>query len=265
MYYRMYANNELPILQISSIEYAVCSNKTRFGPGKRSKFLICYVLSGEGVYNGTLVTKGNGFIITPDVIEHIYPNENNPWELLWFVSSDTKMLDLLKYYNANPKTLIFSFTFFDELEKLKYKVISYDMKTVNSAEILYHYFEVFKNHLSAENQIFNKTAAQRYLDFAVNYIKSNYDQDITIAKITTLLGISQPYLYRIFNEALGTSPKKFLIDYRMVRAKALLNETELTVSEVARSVGFEDPFSFSKCFSKKEGISPIKYRCRNKK
>lgn len=260
MYYRMYALTDLPLLQINSIEYTATSNKTRFGPGKRDKFLICYVLSGRGEYNGTPVTKGQGFLITPDVVEYIIPDENDPWELLWFVSADPKMWDLVKYYNANEKTLVFEFNYFEELEKLKYIVIANNMKTVNSAGILSHYFNILKNHLGAENQTFHNSAAQGYIDFSVNYFKSNYDQDISITKLTNLLGISQPYLYKIFQEAFGKSPKKFLTEYRIAKAKALLKETELSVSEVACSVGFEDPFCFSKCFSKYEGISPVKYR-----
>jgi len=260
MYYKVYATNDLPLLQINSIEYAANPKITRFGPGKRDKFLICYVLSGKGVYNNTPLTKGQGFLITPDVIEHIYPDNNDPWELLWFVSTDPKMWDLLKYYNANEETQVFSFSFFEELEKLKFTVISHSMKIVNSAEILHLYFNILKNHMSAENVVSNITAAQRYVDFSVNYIKLNYEQNITITKLTTLLGISQPYLYRIFKEALGKSPKEFLIDYRMARAKTLLKETELSISEVACSVGFVDALSFSKCFSKRHGFSPTKYR-----
>ena len=146
MRYKIYATNDLSILQINNIGYAASPKETRFGPGKRDKFLICYVLSGRGFYNGTPLVKGQGFLITPDIIEHIYPDENQPWELLWFTSVDRKMWDLLKYYNADSKTLVFSYNFIDDLEKLKNTVISHSMKTVNAAEILSLYFGILKNN-----------------------------------------------------------------------------------------------------------------------
>ena len=263
MYYRIFARNDFPILQMNSIEYAAAPEITQFGPGKRDKFLMCYVLSGSGAYNGTMLTKGQGFLVTPDIVEHIYPNKDDPWELLWFMSADPKMWDLLKYYNADPETLVFRFCCFDELEELKQTVISNSMKMESSAVILYHYLSILKNHMVSEKSAADGSARRKYIEFAVNYIEANYEQNITVSKLTTLLGVSQPYLYKIFKEAFGKSPKQYLTDYRIAKAKLLLLDKELIISEVACSVGLEDVCSFSKFFSKREGVSPTEYRRRN--
>ena len=111
----------------------------------------------------------------------------------------------------------------------------------------------------------NASAAQTYVDFSINYIKTNCDQNITVSKLTEVLGVSQPYLYKIFKKAFGKSPKDFIIEYRINRAKGLLSETELSVADTARSVGFSDSFAFSKCFSSRQGCSPTEYRNMCKK
>ena len=62
------------------------------------------------------------------------------------------------------------------------------------------------------------------------------------------------------------SPQQYLISYRMEKACRLLDETDLKISDVARSVGYEDEFMFTRMFKNKKGISPSEYkiRCRGK-
>lgn len=80
--------------------------------------------------------------------------------------------------------------------------------------------------------------------------------------IQELLGVSQPYLFRIFKEATGKAPKQYLNDYRLLQAKKLLTTTALSITEIANSVGYADVLTFSRFFSSKEGCSPRAYRNR---
>ena len=127
------------------------------------------------------------------------------------------------------------------------------------------FFSVFKHHLIEHDFAASSlTAPQRYIDFSVNYIKTHYSQHISVTRLTELLGVSQPYLYRIFKEAFGKSPKAFICEYRINRASKLLTETDLPVSEIALSVGYSDSFAFSKAFSSIRGLSPSEYRNMHK-
>ena len=53
---------------------------------------------------------------------------------------------------------------------------------------------------------------------------------------------------------------KYLMQYRMKKAKELLKNSELHVSKVAYTVGYSDPLAFSKMFKKREGVSPLEYK-----
>lgn len=266
MWYGLYSRGELPVLLINGVGYAGDIEGATFGPRKRDVFLVCYVLSGKGVFNGHPLGEGQGFIVTPGMTEYIYPENDDPWEILWFISTDKGMSNLIKYYKADEKTNIFNHTSPVELQEIKKILLADNLKIINDAQALEFFFSVFKYQMdSGISSSANGSASKMYIDFSVNYIKTNYDQNITVSKLTEILGVSQPYLYKIYKEAFGKSPKNFITEYRINQAKRILSETELSIADTARSVGFSDSFAFSKCFSSRQGCSPTKYRNMCKK
>ena len=263
MRYKVYSIGELPGLKIYSIGYSSDVKETTFGPLKRNIYLIGYVLSGKGIYNSCELHAGQGFLVTPDVVEYIYPDESDPWELLWFSSIDPRFGELFGTFDTG--TNIFEHDTPFELDEIKKFVIANNRKTISDAKMLEMFFSVFKHHFSEPDAYAEKnTAAQRYINFSVHYIKTHYSSDVSISKLTELLGVSQPYLYKIYKEAFGKSPKAFITEYRINQAKKLLTETAMSLTEIASSVGYSDSFAFSKAFSASCGISPSEYRLIHK-
>ena len=70
------------------------------------------------------------------------------------------------------------------------------------------------------------------------------------------LGMSRTSLFSKLKTLLGQSPQAFLMGYRLNRAKELLKEGDLNVSEVAYRVGFSTLTGFSRSFKNKFGIPP---------
>ena len=81
-----------------------------------------------------------------------------------------------------------------------------------------------------------------------------------MTSVADALGISDRYLYNLFIRHEGISPKQYINDLRIRSAKALLRDTEYSVTEIGESVGFGDVLTFSRFFSKFAGISPTAYR-----
>ncbi len=73
-------------------------------------------------------------------------------------------------------------------------------------------------------------------------------------------GYSPQHLNRLFRRVLGVTPLQYLTRMRMERAAALLAEGRLTVSAVAGSLGYDDPYYFSRLFRQHHGRSPAHYR-----
>lgn len=265
MRYRVYSIGELPILKIHLIGYSSDKIGTTFAARKNETHLVGYVLSGKATYNGHPISAGQGFLFTPNVAENVYPDKSDTPELLWFTSADPRFDELLPHYGADSKTKIFNHNFPAELQTIKEFVITENRATVSDGKMLEFFFSVFKHHLKEQNSSATPhTAAQRYIDFSVNYIKTHYNSDISVSKLTELLGVSQPYLYKIYMKSFGKSPKAFIMDYRINQAKKLLTETELSISETALAVGYSDSFAFSKAFSSIQGCSPTEYRSLHK-
>ena len=99
-----------------------------------------------------------------------------------------------------------------------------------------------------------------YLTTATRYIKAHYVEEISVDSVAAYIGISRKYLFAIFKSSLGISPKDYIIDYRMKKAKEFLKTPDLSVGSIAYSVGYKDPLAFSKMFKLKTGFSPSEYR-----
>lgn len=94
----------------------------------------------------------------------------------------------------------------------------------------------------------------------LEYIRLHYAQKLTVADMAALLNISESGLYAAFKSAMGTSPLRYLNDYRLTVARELLLHSDRSVKAVAEAVGIPDPFYFSRLFRSAYGQPPQTYR-----
>lgn len=87
-------------------------------------------------------------------------------------------------------------------------------------------------------------------------------QPITVTDLARRAGLSPSRFGHLFTEQVGISPMRYLERQRMRLAEQLLDLTPRTVSEIARTVGFEDPLYFSSRFRAYAGMPPTAYRRR---
>jgi len=99
---------------------------------------------------------------------------------------------------------------------------------------------------------------------AVQFIETNFHNNIYIQQLAELSFMSVRNFQRIFKEATGSSPNGYLLELRIQHASKLLIETESAIYSVSEQVGITDWFYFSKAFKKKFGVSPLAYRKQNK-
>jgi transcriptional regulator GlxA family with amidase domain len=78
------------------------------------------------------------------------------------------------------------------------------------------------------------------------------------------LGVSYSWFRHTFAAYTGLSPHQYLLELRLVRARGLLTETELSVKEIAMLTGFEDELYFSRLFRQKLNLTPSQWRSRNR-
>lgn len=121
-------------------------------------------------------------------------------------------------------------------------------------------FEIVLSVCSVRPDAQKQLAKTDRLQPALQHIKENLSAKITIAEIASMLHVSQPHLFELFRSAMGVSPGKYLQQQRMRKAQNLLIGTDLKISEVGETVGYEDQFLFSRMFKKSTGTSPAMFR-----
>lgn len=100
-----------------------------------------------------------------------------------------------------------------------------------------------------------------YLEDAIEYMHANFfDSTLSITKIAKRVSTNEVYLRNSFREHLNISPKQYLQNLRIQRAKAMLESGYFSVAEVAYNSGFEDEKYFSTIFKKSTGYTPSEYK-----
>lgn len=100
------------------------------------------------------------------------------------------------------------------------------------------------------------------LDKALECIRHEYDQPLTVASLAKKVNMSRARFHVHFENTLGVSPMRYVRIKRMEKAKELLLTTDMDMAHIAQAVGYADPFHFSRNFRKTVGISPRGYRQR---
>lgn len=127
--------------------------------------------------------------------------------------------------------------------------------------------EQFINRLRGWSGRLAASAAQQpvarhnpFVDKAIRYIQEHYDDpSLTIEVLSNQLHLNYAYLCSVFKRCMDMTINRYIKQYRLEKAKELLDTTQLGIAEIAAAVGFQNTNYFSKCFKKNYGISPSDY------
>lgn len=97
------------------------------------------------------------------------------------------------------------------------------------------------------------------IQYAKQYIVDHYNEPISLSEVADNIGVSSQYLSKIFKDETGYNYIEWVNLMRVERAKQLIEQSELSMSEIAFEVGYSEQNYFSRSFKKYTGISPSKY------
>jgi AraC family transcriptional regulator of arabinose operon len=95
---------------------------------------------------------------------------------------------------------------------------------------------------------------------ALTFIEEHLAESLSVEVVAKTVGLSVPHFYTVFKSVMGMPPFAYQRRRRLDRARILLTSSNRQVSEVAYTVGFCDPYHFSKQFKEAFGMSPSEYR-----
>ncbi|MDX1977688.1 MAG: response regulator transcription factor [Pseudanabaenaceae cyanobacterium bins.68] len=103
-------------------------------------------------------------------------------------------------------------------------------------------------------------AASYRLKSTLAYIQTHLDQNINLEMLAGAVGMNPSYFCRVFQQEIGCSPYQYIIQQRIAKAKELLKNRQLSISEIALQTGFANHSHLDRHFHKLVGSTPKAYR-----
>ena len=145
-------------------------------------------------------------------------------------------------------------TYIKDFEEMK----SLSLFEENRAKIMSVFYSIL-HRLSTESSVRNVIIP------AIKYIEKEYQNPkLSNAELAEQCNISEVYFRKIFTEAYKTTPKQFIVDIRINKAKQLLSDGILSIGAVAEECGFSNQYHFCHLFKERTGLTPTEYMKRNR-
>lgn len=97
-------------------------------------------------------------------------------------------------------------------------------------------------------------------DVLVEYMKANMDGKITIDVLSRVAGLGVAAIHRIYRSLAGLAPHKYLMQLRVERARELIEETNLSITEIAFECGYANQEHLARFYKRQFGLSPSAHR-----
>ena len=246
--------------------YEDCKPGHSYGPAIRSGYIVHYILKGKGFFQCRnkiyRLHSGDAFCIHPNERIYYEADSHEPWSYSWIGMRGIKIQQYLKrtsFYDAPYLHLNED----PELLRCHEKMLEASMLSENRDlmmnSVLYEYLYLLTQKFPREN-LSPQEKQNHYVQETLQYLENHYEENFSLQDISAQLNIERSYLYRLFKSSVGVSMKDYLLDLRISRECSLLSNSSLSISDISRSVGYEDPLYFSKLFKKKKDCSPSQYR-----
>jgi len=243
-----------------------CENGYSWGPGVRDHYLIHYVAAGRGTYVVSGIThevkSGDIFLAKPSQLITYTADQDDPWEYYWVGFNGSNANKLVAQLPFGAEQPVYTCKNPEKVKKALFNIFLSRGPENYSEALMVGYLYIFLAELMKETEHTESRAQSSssvYVSNAVKFIQFNYSHEITIDDIAKAVGVSRSHLYRVFMSNLNESPIDYLTNYRINEACYLLRSGNLSIAEIATSVGFFDQFYFSRVFKKNKGVPPSKY------
>lgn len=219
-------------------------NRKSYGLSFCAEGKITYAMGGKSA-----VSDENHAVILPKSRSYsLYGNKSGIFPVINFDCKDFLCDEVISLPIQSSDTYIKDF------EKMK----ALSLFEENRAKIMSVFYNIL-HRLSLESSVHNIILP------AIKYIESNYQNPkLSNAELAEQCNISEVYFRKIFTETYKTTPKQFIVDIRINKAKQLLSDGFSKIGSVAEQCGFSNQYHFCRLFKEKTGLTPTEYMKRNR-
>jgi len=269
---RVQGNSLLKHLHICSIGYypKAKDHYTYRKKGLPENFLF-YCVDGHGWYkigSQRHEVGPNEFFILPQNTEHAYGSDlDHPWSIYWIHFGGDSLPELNKmqavqnhfkpHHVKNNGDIVSLFANIYKTLELGYSIDNLLFANMCLSEFLTLFIYNSRHYEPAANDKID------CVDSAILFMQEHINDNISLGDLSSQYNYSVSRFSNLFKQKTGYAPIDYFVQMKMQKACQQLNFSTRSIKDIAFSMGFDDPYYFSKRFRTVMGMSPKKYRAMN--
>lgn len=230
--------------------------------------VIGFVLEGQGMVKVNSLTyypkKGDVFIL-PKGSDHEVkadPKQQEYWTYLWY-NLRGNSIRLLEAFRLQSTILIPDIPYLEPTFRKSFELMQGEkpdneqlhiMLLMNCTEIFFKLANILEKR---------KSILPVQIQQMKQYLEKQDLNSFHSSRMSRHFAMSFKQINRLFKKEIGTTVYDYLMIKKINTAKLLLEDTDLSINEIAYRIGYADPHYFSNVFRKKTGFTPTEYRKRN--
>jgi len=237
-------------------------------PKPRAETILIYCADGAGWCRmggrRWRVPKG-GALFVPEGIPHTYGADRRaPWTIYWAHFAGRRVPDYLAALGVGVHRALLHVPDTARVVEAFEEMVGHvghgwtDAGLLGLSTELGRFLGLLKVHQRALHTR-GRRAQEKILE-SIRFMRRNLARPLRLGDLAAHVYLSPSHYSALFRKQTNMSPRKFFARLRMQQACAMLDATDLLVSQIGRELGYDDPFYFSRAFTRTMGVSPARYR-----
>lgn len=213
--------------------------------------------------------KAGDLLIVPPGLSHAYgADEKRPWSIFWVHAAGGTVKLLLEELGISSDRPVISIGQHPPLLALFEETIDILEHGCTAPHLLYasrtlaHLMGMIIWHRQQKWR--GEPEPRQKVAQSIAFMKAHLDRPLMVSQLAAMVNLSSSHYSALFKQQTGYAPMDYFIRLRMHQACQLLDNTDLTIKQVAAALGYEDPFYFSRIFKSLNDTSPTDYRLMHK-
>jgi AraC family transcriptional regulator of arabinose operon len=230
-------------------------------------FILC--VDGKGwaqLPQGSVIVRPGQVLVVPAGLAHSYgAADEDPWTIWWIHvrGVDIPMfLELIGVIESSPIVNIADLSGVVGLFEKILQLMERDESTTTLQAVTGASWHLLSLLAASRN---TQTISQiDPVQIGIAFLQRNFVKPVNVSTLADKVGLSVSHFSALFRESAGCGPRLYQTRLRMMKARQLLDTTDIPISKIANMVGYEDPLYFSRRFRSVHGVTATEHRARAK-